>query len=59
MGEVYTTITQASDSTITGWLEGTDLGERKMHVVEDFTIYDAFNTELPFNWKIIKDIEES
>lgn len=59
LGKVYTTITQASNSTITDWLKGTDLGERKMHVIENFTIYDAFNTELPSNWEIIKDIEES
>ena len=59
LGEVYTTITQASNSTITGWLEGTDLGARKMHVMEDFASYDAFNTELPSNWKIVNDIEES
>lgn len=59
LGEVYTTITQASNSTITGWLEGTELGERKMHVTESFASYDAFNTELPSNWDIINDIEES
>ena len=59
LGEVYTTITQASNSTITGWLEGTELGARKMHVMEDFDSYDAFNTELPSNWEIVNDIEES
>lgn len=57
--EVYTTITQSSNSTITDWLKGTDLGERKMHVTESFASYDAFNNELPSNWEIINDIEES
>lgn len=59
LGEIYTTITQASNSIITDWLKGTELGTRKMHVMEDFASYDAFNNELPSNWEIINDIEES